>query len=176
MSIEKTWFITATQVPDGGIRLSPKATEAELQALAASLDIIACTSLECELRVRALRQGHYHLTGNVKASVTQACVVSLEPVAGIIEEAIDVEFWPPDQIAVAAKTDEEGEFFDPEAKDMAEPIEGGKIAYGRIVFECLSAGLEPYPRKPDATLQWQQTSESAEVHPFAALAKLKPKP
>ena len=55
------------------------------------------------------------------------------------------------------------------------PIENGKIAYGRLIYECISAGLPPYPRKPDATLDWQEKPATADVHPFAALAKLKPK-
>ncbi len=175
MSIETSWFIPVSEVPDAGVRMSPASTEAERQALAASLDILGCTALDCDFRLRPLRQGRYHVTGKVKAAVAQACVVSLEPVDSVVEEDIDVEFWPQDQIAVASKTDDEGEFFDPEAKDTAEPIENGRIVYGRLIFECISAGLDPYPRKPDATLEWQEKTDIGEVHPFAALAKLKSK-
>ena len=176
MTIETSWFIPVTDVATTGTGLTLKAGEAERHALAASLEILDCKTLDCDLRVRPLRQGRYQMTGKVRAEVVQACVVSLEPLDGVVEENIDVEFWPPDQIAVAAKTGEEGEFFDPDAKDGAEPIENGKIVYGRLVFECISAGLDPYPRKPDATLAWKEKDEdAAKVHPFATLAKLKPK-
>ena len=42
-----------------------------------------------------------------------------------------------------------------------EPIEHGTIEVGRVVFETLSAALDPYPRKSGATLEWQDP-ESAE--------------
>jgi uncharacterized metal-binding protein YceD (DUF177 family) len=176
MSIETSWFIPIADVAAAGTRLKLKAGEAECRALAASLEILDCKALDCDLRLRPLRQGRFQMTGTVRAEVVQACVVSLEPLDAVVEENIDVEFWPQDQIAVAAKTDDAGEFFDPEAKDGPEPIENARIVYGRLVFECISAGLDPYPRRPDATLAWQEKDEdTAKVHPFAALAKLKPK-
>ncbi len=175
MSIETNWLIPVSEVPDAGVRLTRKASDAERRALAASLEILGCTALDCDFRLRPVRQGRYHLTGRVNAAVVQACVVSLEPVDSVVEEDVDVEFWPPDQIAVASKTDDEGEFFDPEAQDGAEPIENGRIVYGRLIFECISAGLDLYPRKAEAILEWREKADTAEVHPFAALAKLKSK-
>ncbi len=176
MTIDTTWTVAVTDVPDGGLRVTRSATEAELSELVAAFNILACSSLECDLRVRAVRQGRYRVTGTINAAVTQACVVSLEPITADVSEVIDVEFWPADQIAAPAKTDDEGEFFDPDAQDAAEPIEHGKIAYGRLVYECVSAGLPAYPRKADAALDWRAAPDSADVHPFAALAKLKQKP
>ncbi len=175
MTIDTTWTVAVTDVPDGGLRIARSATEAERTELAAAFDILACASLDCDLRIRAVRQGRYRVTGTIKAAVTQACVVSLEPIETEVAEAIDVEFWPADQITAPEKTDDEGEFFDPNAQDAAEPIENGKIAYGRLVYECVSAGLPAYPRKADAELVWRAAPDSADVHPFAALAKLKQK-
>jgi uncharacterized metal-binding protein YceD (DUF177 family) len=179
MPIETDWVAVTTDVPDAGLRLARNATETQRAAFATALDLIGCTALDCDLRLRAIRQGRYQLSGQVKAVVTQSCVVSLEPIQSNVAEMIDIEFWPSDQIAApsksAAAADDDSDFFDPNAGDDAEPIEQGRISFGRIVYECLAAGLDPYPRKPDAKLDWQgRRADAAKVHPFAALAKLKP--
>lgn len=175
MSPLSDWAVPVVTVPAAGKHVERSATEAEREAIARALSILACKSLACDVRIRALRDGRYRVAGQITADVVQACVVSLEPVDGRIEEALDVEFWPPDQIP-ALRSTEQDEWFDPEAADGAEPLENASIGLGRLVFETLSAALDPYPRKPGATLEWQESAETkASVHPFAALAKLKPK-
>lgn len=175
MSELSAWSIGVSEIPAAGKRIEYTATEAERIAAARAWDILACTALACEIRVKPLRDGRYRVAGTIRASIVQACVVTLEPVDGTIEEAFDVEFWPADQIPSLQSTAQD-EWFDPQAADGAEPIENGRIGLGRLVFECVSAALDPYPRKPGATLDWQEPETSkAAVHPFAALAKLKPK-
>lgn len=173
MPVLTDWTIPVTAVPEGGMRFTRTGTENERRALADALEILEVTALTCDLRIRPLRQGRYQMAGTVKADVVQACVVSLEPVKGSVEETIDLEFWPEGQIPGPPSTAQD-EWFDPQAPDGAEPIEHGRIAAGRLVFETLSAALDPYPRKPGATLSYQEEPDmKAQVHPFAALAKLK---
>ncbi len=176
MSVLTDWTIPVTEILEGGKRFDRTATEAERRAVAKELDILDVAKLHCDVRARPLRKGHYQVTGRIKADVVQACVVSLEPIEGKVDEAIDLEFWPEGEVPKPASTPHD-EWFDPQAPDGAEPIENGRINIGRLVFETLSAGLDPYPRKPGATLAYKEKPElTAEVHPFAALAKLKPKP
>jgi uncharacterized metal-binding protein YceD (DUF177 family) len=173
MTIETSWIAAVTDVPEAGLRFTRSATEAERKAVAAALEILDCTALECDLRVRALRQGRYQVSGTVKGAVVQACSVTLEPLPAPIDETINVEFWPKDQVPRPSSTAQD-EFLDPDAPDGAEPIENGKLGLGQIVYEYIAAGLDPYPRKPDATVEWRAKPEkTAEIHPFAALAKLK---
>jgi len=103
--------------------------------------------------------------------VTRTCVVTLEPVAQEIEEGIEVEFWP------AGKLPEVG---DAEVEVLAipdvEPIEHGTIETGRIIFEVLSAALDPYPRKPGARFEWEDQASAGDADaggPFAGLKGLK---
>lgn len=167
------WSVPVAEIPETGKRVSRSATPQERRAVAEALDILDVTALECDVRLRPLRQGRYQMTGVVKAAIEQACVVSLEPVAGAIEETVDLEFWPPDQIPGAVSTPQD-EWLDPDAPDGAEPIENGKIALGRLVYEIVATGQDPYPRKAGAQLAYKEKPEaSAKVHPFAALAKLK---
>jgi uncharacterized metal-binding protein YceD (DUF177 family) len=175
MSIETDWMIAVKDVPHNGMHFVRSATEAERVALAKALNVLECAALDCDLRIRALRQGRYQVAGRITADVAQACVVSLEPVAGRVEETVDVEFWPKEQIAPPASTAAD-EWFDPQAPDGAEAIENGRMALGQLVYECIAAGLDPYPRLPGAALAWAEKPEvKAEIHPFAALAKLKKK-
>ena len=56
-------------------------------------------------------------------------------------------------------------------------LERGVIPVGRIVFETLSASLDPYPRRPGAEFTWQDQHqvEPEETSPFAVLSQLKDK-
>lgn len=175
MPIETDWTIAVTEVPQNGVSFTRTATASERAAVAKALDLLDCTDLGCKLRVKPLRQGRYQVKGQLTAAVVQACVVSLEPVENQIAEAIDVEFRPKDEIGAAPAKDDDA-WLDPEAPDGAEAIEQGHIGIGRLVYECLASGLDPYPRKVGATLGWTEPEAArAAVHPFAPLAKLKKK-
>jgi hypothetical protein len=52
-------------------------------------------------------------------------------------------------------------------------LEHGLIPVGRIVFESLSASLDPYPRSEGAEFTWQDPKSESAANPFAALSKLK---
>ncbi len=54
-------------------------------------------------------------------------------------------------------------------------LDGDRIDVGRIVYETLSAGLDPYPRKEGAEFDWAdpKTGVADSANPFAVLKKLK---
>jgi hypothetical protein len=110
--------------------------------------------------------------GRVSATVGQACVVTLEPLANDVEEAIDLVFAPPSAI----KRDGEGagaeERNPAESWSEPEPLIGGTVDLGALATEFLILGLDPYPRKPGAVFQ-PPGEASSDEGPFAALAELK---
>jgi hypothetical protein len=112
------------------------------------------------------------VAGRVSATVGQTCVVTLEPLANEIDEAVDLVFAP----QAAAKRD--GDEANVEERNAAEtwnepePVIGGTVDLGALATEFLILGLDPYPRKPGATFQ-PPGDASADEGPFAALAKLK---
>ncbi len=74
----------------------------------------------------------------------------------------------------------EGGAVDLDDEPEPEPIVGGQLAVGRIVFECLAAALDPFPRAAGATLDRheaapQSAGAGAPSSPFAVLAKIRPK-
>ena len=164
------WTYRVTDIPEGGLRESRVATEAERARLAEALDIRACGRLLADFTIRAIGKGHYRLAGKLLAAVTQSCVVTLDPVEQSAEATFDVEFWPAGSLPELGE--EEVEVL---SAAEIEAIEHGRIDAGRIVFETLATSLDPYPRKAGAAFT-PDTDEAAggmELGPFAALKKLK---
>jgi hypothetical protein len=188
------WLIDVMRIGETGAGGLHHATPEQCAALAGALDLIECTALRVAFKVRSLHRGRYKLTGTVSADVVQRCVVTLDPVPAKVEEQLDIEFWPAgqmgaDQLGADARMPplksssrrEQAEESD-ERNDTAdfavigdeppEPIEQGRIAVGRVVFELLSAGLDPYPRAAGAELGWSTDEDTSGDHPFAALGKI----
>lgn len=158
-------------MPSGNRAYTLDATPDELGAISADLGLIACRDLHAAYAIRALGGGRYKLTGSLAAHVTQACVVTLEPVENALKIPLDVTFSPTPAEAAPASEDDEIEVF---SLPDIEPIENGQLAVGRVIFEALAAGIDPYPRAGGATFAWDDPRASDSlVHPFAGLAKLK---
>lgn len=165
------WTHNVTDIPAGGLDREREASASECASIAKDLELLKLDRLAVRYRIKALGEGCYRLAGKVVAKVEQACIVSLEPVAGDIDAAFDVEFRP----VVQGSEDEE------DASVLAGPdvdiLERGVIPVGRIVFETLSGSLDPYPRRPDAAFDWQDPlqAEAEKRSPFAVLSQLKKK-
>jgi hypothetical protein len=166
-----TWSHRTTEIPEPGLHVTQIATPAERAAIAQALDIVSCDVLEADYVVHALGEGRYRLKGSLTARITQECVVTLEPVPEKIVEDVDVAFWPMDSLPHAGE-----EEMEVSCVPEVEAIEHGQINAGRVLFEILSASLDPYPRKPGARFEWEDAaSEEAPggAGPFAGLKKLK---
>jgi uncharacterized metal-binding protein YceD (DUF177 family) len=172
MTIERSWSHSTGEIPPGGLDRHLSATEEDRAALVAALDLLALDKLEVRYRVIPRAGGRFHLTGQLRARVVQECGITLDPVTSDIDEKIDLEFWPGEKSPEPAPGDHEAL-----AVDELEPIENDRLAVGRVVFETLSAALDPFPRAEGAEFTWQDESaaQSQSDNPFAALARLKPK-
>ncbi len=170
MSHELPWSHAVTDIPAGGLNGQRTASAGERDAVAAALELPACHSIAAKYRITPLGGGRYRLAGQVAAEVAQACIVTLEPVEARLSEAFDVEFWPEG----AGEPQQEGEVEALSAAEV-EPIADGRIDAGRIVFETIAAGLDPFPRKEGATLDRNEAGGAGAPGPFAALEKLRGK-
>lgn len=146
--------------PDGR-REVLEADEAERAALAARFGIPAVESLRAELRLRPEADGAVRAEGRLAAEVVQSCVVTLEPVAQRVEEAVALRLLP----AGLEPRD------DPDEPDEI-PSRNGVVDLGEAVAEQLALALDPYPRAPGAVLPAEAADEAE--RPMAALAKLRP--
>ncbi len=175
MTAALTWSYPVAEIPGGPRPQVREATASERAAVASSLGLIACERLAASYTLRPAGGGRYRLEGQCDAVVLQPCVVSLEPVPATLSLPISVLFSPDadDEQSPAAPAGDDVEIL---SLPEIEPIEHGELHVGRVVFETLAAGLNPYPRKPDAAFGWEDPKlQAGEGSPFAVLSKLKPK-
>jgi len=147
-------------VREGGRRLSLTATPAECAALAARFGILALDSLGAELHLTTEPEGTVRAEGRIAARLTQACIVTLEPVPQAVDEPVAFRLLPP------GREPQDG----PEDIDEIE-CPDGTADLGEAVAEQLALALDPYPRAPGAELPDEATDRSADA--FAALSALR---
>ena len=143
--------------------------------IAAFLGAQSLDELSISYRFVPIANGRLALTGHVEARLTQLCVVTREPVAERIDELLDLECWPDDQIG-ELPDEAEGEGLQALPQDPPVPIVQGQVDLGALAVEIVASAMNPYPRKQDAAFDWHDPkSEGSPGGPFAGLAKLKPK-
>jgi hypothetical protein len=181
------------EVPPEGLDLTISATEAERQALAAENGLEGLAKLEAQLQVTPSRGGGLAVSGEMRASITQICVVTLEPFDSEVVEPIDVKFAPAPLSAIAGLSSREAKelgragrraprrsepppkVLEAEGDDPPDPIIDGRIDLGALAAEFLALSFDPHPRKPGVDFEETRFSEPAEAaeSPFAKLGALK---
>ena len=158
-----------SELRDNGHEIVIVANSGELAGLAALNGLPAIARLDAGFRVA--KRGRHGLTikGQVRARVTQTCVVSLEPFETDIDESFDVRFEPQKpkrDVPVADAVD----FASLPEDDPPDLIVDGRVDLGALAGEYLALGLDPYPRKPGAVFDAQAAGAAAEKEsPFAQL-------
>lgn len=160
-------------VPEDGIHVEISADTATRAALAQSAGLRDLPRLHAQFDVTRCGRDGLHVVGEVSALVGQNCVVTLEPIEQNIVEPIDLVFTSDQQASLG---DAEGEAsFGLSEAEPPEPLIGGAVDLGAIATEYFLLGIDPYPRKEDASFEAPATGDVA-VNPFAALAALKKPP
>ena len=184
---EWSYFVETDEIDDKPRRYSIAANEEERALLAKRLDVVSVDALEAKLEaVRKKGNMVVHVSGVLKARITQLCVVTAVPVLSIIEE--EFEGWfanPADAVSFAkARRDKQIEAGQNELPvlneaDDPEPIIEGKIDLGELTTQYLSLFIDPYPRAEGAEYGGgdaeSQKSPAIRPNPFAALAAWKDK-
>ncbi len=162
-------------ISDAEVLLDIEADPVERKALSARFDLLAMENFSARVGLRrsAARDGSgkiIRVTLAINATVTQSCVVTLEPVTARIEDSdIVVEFRPAETPDFTPEVD-----IAPETDDPPEILMGNEIDVGELAAEHLALALDPYPRAEGA-----EASATAEIsdgaglvdedRPFAAL-------
>ena len=168
----------ADSVREGGDGVTLEASAAEREALAKHLGLAAISALTCDFSVTKRGRTQVQVTGELRAAVTQICVVSLEPFDTGLREAVEGRFAPaPDareierRLALAAKLAGSEGLVLSETPDPPDLIVNGLFDLGALAAEFLALGLDPYPRKPGAEFAEPAPpdNERDAGSPFAAL-------
>jgi len=157
----------------GPIRLTLEPDEAARAAIARQLRLKSLPSFTAQVTVKPWLDGA-EITGRFKAVVEQVCGVSLDPFEQAVEGDIEVRAVPAGSEHAAEP--EGGELaLDLDAPDPPDVLESDVIDVAGYAVEHLALELDPFPRKPGVTFDYQPPEE--ETSPFAALKKLtEPKP
>lgn len=147
------WFLAMHDLAPSGVERTMQASAAERKALAERLDIVSVESCDVAWTIKPWRKAGVRVRGTLKASVTQTCGVTLEPVPGEVIEEIDVRLTTEERLVSGASAGDQAQSealdFDPEDRDPPELFDGSRIPLGDIAYEHLALGLDPYPRAPD---------------------------
>jgi uncharacterized metal-binding protein YceD (DUF177 family) len=149
--------VRVSRIPEMGVEVVVEAGETERTALAARMRLPAIPALRARFALTLDDGGVVAATGRLEASVVQTCVVSLDDFDADLMEDFAVRFVP-----------EGTESDDPDPESVDEiPYGGDTIDLGEATAEQLALALDPYPRRPDATLP---EAEAATDPRLAALA------
>ena len=173
------WTHKTNSVGARGLTVDRQATPAECERLKTALDVLSVSSYRARYTITAA-SGGFSLSGDFICHLEQACVVTLEAVPEVIAETLSVSFCPPGRHSVPEAAERANEHV-MERPVLDQPdvelLSGDVIEAGRVLYELLSAGLDPYPRKAEAEFSWVDPKaapdDAGKLHPFAALSKLK---
>ncbi|MEO5373470.1 MAG: DUF177 domain-containing protein [Alphaproteobacteria bacterium] len=154
-----------------------EATAEERAALARRFGLLTLDHLSATVEVTPVRGGTLvEVTGRLTAELAQSCVVTLEPVPSRIDERFAVSFGEGDDDVMVDFSLDDG--------DPPEPIVDGTIDIGEAVAQHLAVAIDPFPRRPGATLTLgedgdgghdgdQDGDREGPASPFAVLAGLR---
>jgi uncharacterized metal-binding protein YceD (DUF177 family) len=145
----------------------------ERAALARLWGVESVESLEAEFQVSRWKRDGVRVKGDLHARLTQACVVTLEPVKAVIEAPVEALFVPEGSRLARGDADSSGEVVvDPEGPDMPETFSGDEIDLGAVASEFAALSIDPYPRAAGAAFSPDVEAGSGDEEgdsPFAAL-------
>ncbi|MBC8338796.1 MAG: DUF177 domain-containing protein [Rhodospirillales bacterium] len=166
-----------------------EATPEECARLAKRFGLNALAALNASLTLSPQKGGRIiHLQGHFRAEVAQTCVITLEPLESAIEGTVDL-LYDTSLDGPGAELESFEVDGDEENEIPPEPLTDGQIDAGEAVAEQLALEIDPFPRKPGASLgeyssgpnkgnspeNGAETGTGAKNSPFAGLAPLKEK-
>jgi uncharacterized metal-binding protein YceD (DUF177 family) len=161
--------LLAISIPKAGKTIRLQANGVELEQIVDHLDLASCERVSADFTVVPSRGDLLHVTGSVKATLHQTCVITLEAFPVSINEDIDVRFAPPEKLDPVSKAEVERTLED---EDPPEPLDNGSIDLWAVAIDHIAVALDPYPRKPGAEMT-PDVEPPARESPFAALEVLK---
>ncbi len=152
-----------------------QATDSQRAAIAERFGLLALASLSGSVSVHdGGAETGVMVRGTIKASLTQRCIASLEPVDELLDTKFELMLVDPE---MADRMDEEGVYLDENAAEY-DALEGDSIPLGEILAQTLSISMNPYPRAEGAEVTSPKKggvtiNEPAleRPNPFAVLAK-----
>lgn len=167
--------IAVSRLPADGLDIRFEASEAEREALADFLALLAVETLKAELHAERLVGDIVRVRGRLVARVVHASVVTLDPVVQTIDEPVEFHFVEATSRSSRRRDEPESELVLSLDDDPPDVFANGRIALGDSLREALALVLDPYPRetgRPFEPVDTDPDPDAGKVSPFAALSKL----
>ena len=164
--------VALSAIPEDGKHFDLVADEATRAEVAKVAGLHALPRLQARFDLTRQGSDALRVNGEVSATVSQNCVVTLDPMDNEVKEEVNLVFAAPSSHLAGEEDLDDADLIDP---GEPEPLTGDTIDLGALATEFLILGIDPYPRKPDATFE-PPAVEADSPHPFAALAALKKGP
>lgn len=162
--------VSPEAVPESGAHFKLQADENARAEIAKSAGLRSLPHLVASFDLTRRGTQGLHIAGEVKATVGQNCVVTLEPIDSDINETFEVDFAP--EAVTIVEDDQREATIDLNAAEPPEPLIGGAVDLGAVATEFLLLAIDPYPREEGAVFE-PRIAGDPNVNPFAALASLK---
>ncbi|MCB9944623.1 MAG: DUF177 domain-containing protein [Geminicoccaceae bacterium] len=171
---ELTRLASLEDLPVAGRTMEIFADPVERASIARRLDLAGLGRFEARLHLsHGPREGIVILRGNLEIDATQTCVVTLDPVAMIMEIPIERYF------SLCGRSDDDGDHAGEDEEivvgidnEEPEPLVNGLLDVGEIAVEELSLSLDPYPRSPGADEMMRRFQED-NIDPNGPFARLR---
>ena len=163
-----SFVVDVRRLPQRGFPVSIDADATQRAELATTHGLISVESFAAELLVQTWKRDGIRITGKVRASVTQECIVTLEPLGAEVDEEIEALFVPEDSPLAKPNMDEGEMFLSADGPDAPELFDGERIDAGAVAEEFFALALDPYPRKAGVELQ-NPAGADKESSPFEKL-------
>jgi len=168
-------FMDITRVTKQGERVKLRCEHTHLNALAQAIGVLALKSFHADLSAKAWSAEGMRLTGRLRATVEQACRVTLEPVVETLDLEMDRRFLPKEKGRSYEPSIVDGEMVLDPQEDPPDLVEGSRINLWEVVVEELNLAIDPYPRAPGGRLDEDLQGDHAlgePNRPFAGLEAL----
>ena len=149
------------------------ADEATRAAIAKWSNVLSLEKLEVRARIRKLDATRFGLDFTLDADVTQACVVTLEPVPAHIDHSFVRELLFTGPVRHKAASDDSEVVLDLAKDEGPEEIQSLHYDLAAPALEEYVLSLEPYPRCPGVEFAPKSEGSERPESPFAVLKDLK---
>lgn len=146
--------VNVARLQRSGLPVWLEADAQQRAELAAQHGLLGVDSFRIDVVVAPWKGDGVKVTGRVAATISQACVVTLEPVEARIDEPIDTVCVPEGSKLAVPGWIERGEIvLDAEGPDTPETFTGDSIDVGALAEEFFALAIDPYPRKSGASIE-----------------------
>ena len=116
--------------------------------------LLSVESYRAELLVTPWKRHGVKVAGRVEADITQACVVTLDPIAAHIDEPVEGLFLPQESKLGRQGFEGGGEILlDADGPDSPETFAGETVDAGALAEQFFGLAIDPYPRRKGVSLE-----------------------